>query len=310
MRNLPSLKQLEYFVALADSHSFSSAAESVGISQPSLSIQLANLEKRCGQVLVERNRHGPILTPAGREVLVRARGILTEVRNLMDHFDAAQSGSSSKVRFGVSATLGPYLLPHVVARLQTHMPDLNLYIREGTPEALVKGLKCGDFDVILLQFPVRGEFETIRMFREPLELVVARDHPFVEQRRVPRSALEGATVLSLGPAYVLHQQVVELCERLGARISSDYEGDSLDAIRLMVGMGMGVAFMPNLYVRAKIGTEDPDVVTVPIEGPRLSRSIGIARRAGSLRETLPHLIKAINAVTREVFTGIIIPDVG
>lgn len=310
MRDLPTLKQLEYFVALADTGSFKSAAEHCGVSQPSLSIQLANLEKRFGQVLVERSRPGVILTPAGREVLERARGILAATQNLVDHFEASRSGLSGKIRFGASATLGPYLLPHVIARLHARHPDLSLYIREGTPDVLVQGLGRGDFDLILVQLPVRGDFETIRLFREPLELVVARDHPFATQGRVPRSALKGATVLSLGPAYALRQQVADLCEALGARLRSDYEGNSLDAIRLMAGMGMGLAFLPALYVRSEISAEDSDVVVVPIEGPRILRSVGLVMRLGSGGEAAPRIARIIHTVAREVFEGTLIHEAG
>lgn len=310
MRDLPTLKQLEYFVALADTGSFKSAAEHCGVSQPSLSIQLANLEKRFGQVLVERSRPGVILTPAGREVLERARGILAATQNLVDHFEASRSGLSGKIRFGASATLGPYLLPHVIARLHARHPDLSLYIREGTPDLLVQGLGRGDFDLILVQLPVRGDFETIRLFREPLELVVARDHPFATQGRVPRSALKGATVLSLGPAYALRQQVADLCEALGARLRSDYEGNSLDAIRLMAGMGMGLAFLPALYVRSEISAEDSDVVVVPIEGPRILRSVGLVMRLGSGGEAAPRIARIIHTVAREVFEGTLILEAG
>lgn len=310
MRDLPTLKQLEYFVALADTGSFKSAAEHCGVSQPSLSIQLANLEKRFGQILVERSRPGVILTPAGREVLERARGILAATQNLVDHFEASRSGLSGKIRFGASATLGPYLLPHVIARLHARHPDLSLYIREGTPDVLVQGLGRGDFDLILVQLPVRGDFETIRLFREPLELVVARDHPFATQGCVPRSALKGATVLSLGPAYALRQQVADLCEALGARLRSDYEGNSLDAIRLMAGMGMGLAFLPALYVRSEIGAEDSDVVVVPIEGPRILRSVGLVMRLGSGGEAAPRIARIIHTVAREVFEGTLILEAG
>lgn len=221
MRNLPSLKQLEYFVALADTGSFKGAAELCGVTQPSLSIQLASLEKRLGQTLVERARPGVILTPAGRDVCARARDILDATQALVNHFEVARTGMSGTIRFGASGTLGPYVLPHVIARLHARHPDLNLYIREGTPEALAQGLAAGDFDMILVQLPIRGDVETIRLFREPLELVVARDHPFTALARVPRVALQGAMVLTLGPAYALRQQVSDICDLYGARLRLD-----------------------------------------------------------------------------------------
>jgi LysR family hydrogen peroxide-inducible transcriptional activator len=306
MRDLPSLKQLDYFVALAETGNFRAAAEKCRVSQPSLSIQLGNLEKRLGQVLVERARPGVILTPAGREVLDRARDILKASQNLVDRFDAPRTGLSGSVRFGASATLGPYLLPHVIARLHARHPELSLFIREGTPDELVRGLGQGEFDMILVQLPVRGDVTCYRLFREPLELVVARDHPFAEQRPLPRDALKGATVLSLGPAYALRRQVAEICEGFGARLRSDYEGTSLDAIRLMAGMAMGVAFLPALYVRSEIKADDADVVVVPLEGPRLFRSLGMVVRASTVDEAAPRIARTIQIVAQEVFAKTVV----
>jgi LysR family transcriptional regulator, hydrogen peroxide-inducible genes activator len=308
MRDLPSLKQLDYFVALAETGSFRAAAEHCGVSQPSLSIQLGNLEKRLGQTLVERSRPGVILTPAGREVHERARAILEAAQNLVNRFEAPRSGLTGTIRFGASATLGPDLLPHVIARLHARHPDLNLYIREGLPDLLVQGLGRGEYDMILVQLPVRGDVTAIRLFREPLELVVARDHPFAAETRLPRTALKGATVLTLGPSYALRQQVAEICEIHGARLRSDYEGTSLDAIRLMAGMG--VAFLPALYVRSEIRAEDADVAVVPLEGPRILRSVGLVMRAGSADEAAPRIARLIQTVAREVFAGTLILEGG
>lgn len=306
MRDLPSLKQLDYFLALAETGSFRAAAEKCRVSQPSLSIQLANLEKRLGHVLVERARPGVILTPAGREVLERARDILKAAQNLVDRFEAPRVGLSGSVRFGASATLGPYLLPHVIARLHASHPDLALYIREGTPDDLVRGLAQGDFDMILVQLPVRGDVRSYRLFREPLELVVARDHPFAQTAPLPREALRGANVLTLGPAYALRRQVAEICEVLGARLRSDYEGNTLDAIRLMTGMAMGVAFLPALYVRSEIKADHADVVVVPLEGPRLFRSVGVVVRESHADEAAPRIARTIQIVAQEIFARILV----
>jgi LysR family hydrogen peroxide-inducible transcriptional activator len=306
MPDLPSLKQLEYFVALAETGSFRRAAQQCGISQPSLSVQLASLENRLGQRLVERSRSGVILTAAGREAHMRARAILEEATALVNRFEAQRTGLVGSIRFGASTTLGPYLLPHVIARLHARHPELRLYIREEAPEALVAGLLAGDFDMILVQLPVRGDVTPIRLFREPLELVAARDHPFTRFERLPRTELAGQTVLALGPAYSLRQQVLDLCQTLGAQIRADYEGTSLDAIRLMAGMGMGLAFLPALYVRSEIKAEDKDVAVIPLEGPRILRSVGLVTRTGSSDEAAPRIARLIQTVAREVFAGVLI----
>lgn len=306
MRDLPSLRQLEYFVALVEAGSFKVAADHCGISQPSLSVQLATLEKRLGQRLVERGRAGVIPTLAGREVHERARAILDAAQALVNRFDLPRTGLSGTIRFGASGTLGPYLLPHVIARLHARHPELQLFIREAPPEALAAGLARGDFDMILVQLPVRGDVAPIRLFREPLEVVVARDHPFAGRARIPREELRGQTVLALGPAFALRQQVADLCESLGARLRTDYEGTSLDAIRLMAGMGMGIAFLPALYVRSEVGPDDRDVAVVSLDGPRILRSVGLVTRADSSDDTAPRIARLIQSVAREVFAGTLV----
>ena len=310
MRDAPTLRQLEYFVALAETGSFRGAAAQCDISQPSLSIQLGNLEKRLGQTLVERSRPGVILTPAGREVFERARSILAAMRDLLDRFEAPNRGLSGSIRFGSSATLGPFVLPHVIARLHARHPDLSLFIREAAPDDLADGLTQGEFDMILVQLPARNATTTIRLFREPLDLVVARDHPFAAMSRVPRDALAGQTVLSLGQGFALRDQVADICRQYGARTRADYEGTSLHALRLMAGMGMGIAFLPALYVRSEIRPDDADVAVVPLEGPRILRSVGLVTRAASLDEAAPRIADAIQAVARDVFAGTLILEAG
>ena len=308
MRDLPSLRQLEYFVALVDTGSFKAAAEHCGISQPSLSVQLATLEKRLGQRLVERTRAGVVPTVAGRDVCDRARSILDAAQSLVNRFDLPRNGLSGTIRFGASGTLGPYLLPHVIARLHARHPDLQLFIREAAPEALMSGLSRGDYDMILVQLPVRGDVTPIRLFREPLQIVVARDHPFAGRDRIRREELHGQTVLALGPSFGLRQQVMDLCETLGARLRTDYEGNSLDAIRLMTGMGMGIAFLPALYIRSEIGPDDRDVAVVPLEGPRILRSVGLVIRSHSAEEAAPLIASVIQSVAREVFAGTLVHE--
>lgn len=305
MTDLPTLKQLEYFVALAEAGSFRAAAERCGISQPSLSVQLAELERRLGQTLVERRRSGVILTAAGREAHERAVAILDGARHLVARLAARSDGMTGTVRLAASPTLGPYLLPPAIARLHAAHPELKLVIREAPPDVLASGLVRGEYDMALLQLPVRGELAVQRLFREPLELVVAADHPLATRGHATRADLAGETVLSLGPGFTLGQQVAELSVALGARLRTDYEGTSLDALRQMAGMGMGLAFLPAIYVRSAISPAARDVVVVPLEGPRLLRSVGLVNRGAAPSEPAMRLARILQSVAREVFPGLL-----
>ncbi len=308
MHDLPSLKQIGYFLALAETGNFRQAADKCGISQPSMSVQLSNLEKRLKVKLVERGRAKVVLTPAGREAEARGRVLIDAARNLVDWFDARGDGLGGAIRLGASTTLGPYLLPHVIARLHAEHPHLNLFVEEAPPRTLIEDLAQGRHDIVLAQLPVgAGDFTVLRLFREPLELVVARDHPFVTRARVTGADLAGLTVLALGPGYPLRQQVEEICTEVGARLRGDYQGTSLDALRLMAGMGMGIAFLPALYVRSEIREGDLDVQVVRLERPRPLRSVGLVTRSGTEgSEVYARIASLIQAVARSVFGGTLI----
>ena len=279
---LPSIRQLRYFVSLAETRHFRRAAEAMGVSQPSLSLQIANLEALLGTPLVERGRGPVTLTPAGREVLTLARRTLDDAQEIVDVTAAMRGGLSGTIRLGVSPSLGPYLLPRLVGPLHRTFPDLRLYIRERPPRQLREELLDGTHDMILSQLPIQGaDLHVRRLFSEPLLLVVAPDHPLAARTSVTPPDLAGLEVLSLGPDFVLHDQIVAICAEHGAEIVRDYEGTSLDALRQMVAMGMGVSFMPRLYITSEVDPRERAVVSLPLARGGFSRSIGLVWRRGS-----------------------------
>ena len=302
-----TLRQLRYLIALDDAKHYRRAAERCGISQPSLSAQVQNIEGALGVQLVERSRSGVALTPVGREVAERARRILDDVQGIVDFTAGAQRGLVGTIRLGAKPTLGPYLLPHVVAKLHRQHPELNLYVREGAPRELEHELSRGIHDVILAQLPVTGsELITQRMFREPLYLAVAADHPLASKTDVVTADLEGLQVLSLSPSYHLHDQINALCQEFGATLLRDYEGTSLDALRQMVGMGMGVTFLPALYVRSEIPSRS-EVVVKPLTGKSVTRSVGLVwRKSAGRAAAYKQIAEVMRDVVAQKFKNLII----
>jgi len=280
---MPTLKQLRYLVAVADTLHFRRAAEAAHVSQPTLSGQLQELEERLGVRLVERSRARVLLTPAGKEIVARARVVLQDVQEIMDMAQHGHRLFGGILRLGVIPTLGPYLLPHILPELHAAYPDLKLYVREGMPAALLQVLEEGSLDLLLFPLPVVGKnLNSARLFREPLVIAAARDHRLARKPYVERSDLQGETVLALERGHRLHDQVRELCEEFGAEISLDFEGTSLDTLRQMVGMGMGLAFLPALYVRSEI-PGDGDVIIRPMRPRPPTRIIGTIWRRHSVQ---------------------------
>ncbi len=279
MKTLPSMRQLRYLVALSEARHFRKAAEAMGISQPSLSLQISNFEDMLGVRLVERGRGPVTLTPEGREIVSRAARIVDEARGIMDLTASLQTGLTGTIRLGTTQTIGPYLMPFVVERLHAKYPDLRLYIREVAPRDLRGELLAGSLDVILTQLPEGGaDLTTRRLFREPLLLAMPDDHVLAEKTEVTEADLADLNVLSLGPDYAMHAQIAALCHQYGGMIARDYEGTSLDAIRQMVGMGMGVAFLPRLYARSEIDSRSSNVIVRPFRRSSIMRSIGLVWR--------------------------------
>ncbi|MBF9045949.1 LysR family transcriptional regulator [Rhodobacterales bacterium LSUCC0031] len=277
-----TLRQMRYLIALEETGHFREAAESCGISQPSLSVQIKTMEDALGLILVERGR-GPVrLTLAGREVARRARDILHAAQGILDLSVTLKSGLGGTIKLGTSATLGPYLMPHVVSDLRVSHPDLRLYIREAAPRDLQRELHDGVHDLILTQLPVSGAtLSQARLFREPLAVALPAEHPLAARETLEYSDLNDKIVLSLSPAYALYDMISALCVETGAHLSREYEGTSLDALRQMVAMNMGLTFLPALYVESEIQGRARDVVVRPFRGRRFARSIGLVWRSSS-----------------------------
>ncbi len=307
MDQLPTIKQLRYFVALAEAGHYRKAAERVGISQPSLSLQIANLEQLLKLTLVERGRAGAVLTPEGRETLTRARRILDETQALADISEHMQSGLAGTIRLGASPTLGPYLLPNVVRRLHEIYPSLRLIIRDGAPRDLMDDLLSGTHDLILTQLPVQStDLAVTRLFREPLRLAAAPDHPLAAKGSAHDADLNGESLLALSSRFTLHSQMADLATDVGAILRQDYEGTSLDALRQMVAMNMGVTFLPALYMQSEVASQGGDVTAIEFRKGRLTRSIGIAwRKSSGHHAGFKTFADLVRTVAREKFGDIL-----
>ncbi|WDI32197.1 LysR substrate-binding domain-containing protein [Hyphococcus flavus] len=297
-----TLKQLQCLLAVEEASHFRRAAERLEMTQPSLSAQFQNLEEALGVRLAERSRSGVALTPVGREIALRARRVMDETQGIADFAAGAQSGLVGVIRLGAKPTLGPYLLPHVVAALHRSHKDLRLYVRESEPRHLEDELGRGVHDVILTQLPAAStEHVGEPLFGEPLYLALARDHPLAKEDGISVSALKGLEILTVNPSYHLYDQVASLCETFGAKLVRDYEGTSLDALRLMVGMGMGAAFLPSLYIHSEI-TARSEVVVKKLKGRAVTRSVGLVwRKSAGRAEAYRQIADIVRTVVQKKF---------
>ena len=290
---MPTLKQLRYLIALDDTRHFGRAAERCRVTQPTLSAQLLELERRLGASLLERRRQGVLFTGLGQEIVARARIVVREADNLVDF--ARQRGAAlyGTLKIGALPTLGPYLLPLILPQLHKSYPELRLLVQEGRTERLYERLDDGHLDALLIALPApRGDFATARLFSETLQVILPVDHPLAAKDKLSESDLRGQSVLAIETGYHLRDQVEQLCKMFGAHLLDDFEGTSLDTIRLMVGMGAGLSFLPALYVRSET-PKDPQVVVRPLQPRPPRRLAGLVWRQGSSQDSEFRIIAAV-----------------
>lgn len=289
-----SFRQLQYLVSVADLQHFRRAAIQLNVSQPTLSLQLQKLEDQLGVKLVERG-HGPVrLTPIGREIVSRARKLLLDMNDLEACARRGAGELIGTIRLGVSPTIGPYLLPGIVGVLKQSMPELRLHIREGIPSEQTLELRSGALDMMLTPIAAGGgDLHVEALFQEQLYLVAPPEHPLSQMPSLTRADLLGSQVLSIDPRYPFHQQTREICNDLGLEMLGDYEGTSLDSLCQMCASGIGLAILPELYLRSEVGGKN---VVAPLEIADWSGSRSVAalwRRNSVYSENYRKIVEVI-----------------
>lgn len=282
---MPSIQQLRYLVSLTETRHFRRAADACHVTQPTLSAQLKELERKLGVTLVERSRSHVIVTPTGAAVAAIARRILRELDEIRAVSASGRATLESTIRIGVVPTLGSYFLPLIVPDLHALYPRLGLYLREGLPQRLLRSLEEGALDLLFFPMPVNvADLESRSLFREPIHVAVPVDHRLASEAAISRHMLAGETILALEPEHRLYDEVRAICEDAGAELSHDYEGTSLDTLRQMVAMGMGLSLLPALYVKSEVAREEL-VVARPFSHRAPTRTIGMVWRRGTVRGT-------------------------
>ncbi|HTQ98662.1 MAG TPA: hydrogen peroxide-inducible genes activator [Candidatus Acidoferrum sp.] len=307
MSKRPSIKQLEYFVTVARASSFHGAADQLGVTQPALTIQIAALEKLLGVQLFDRSRAGTLLSPAGREMLPLAREILDQYQQLADLGEQSGHEMAGNYRMGVSPTIGPYLLPRVLPVLHQRFPHLKLHIQEDVPRKLEQGLDSGTFDLILTVLPVNAGSNRVRpLFTETIKAVFRTDHVLAKKQKIRGRDLHLQGVLDIDETHHLHRQLVTLCDKYGAKLLYQQEANTLSAMRLMAMLGMGIAFLPELFLQAELNQSE-DLKAVSLEDEELTRThIAMWRKNASSRHLFQKLSYEIKAIALEQFGSVLV----
>ena len=285
MIDRPTLRQLEYVVAVADERNFHRAAEVSFVTQPALSTQILQLESRLGLKLFERDRRKVLVTAAGEDFVARARAVLAAVDEMTEAVHAFQNPLCGRLRMGVIPTIAPYLLPQAMAAIRDLHPKLQLLVREGQTPDLVRLVLEGKLDVALLALEADlGSLETMSLFSDPFVLAMPAGHALAGKRLISESDLAGEEVLLLEEGHCLRDQAWTLCDGAGATEAGDFRATSLGTLVQMVAGGIGLTLLPEMAVSVEAGATN-DLVVRSFRKPAPYRTIAFAWRPTSARKT-------------------------
>jgi LysR family hydrogen peroxide-inducible transcriptional activator len=280
---LPTIKQLQYLVALHEHGHFGHAAEACYVSQSTLSAGIRELESLLGVTLVERSRRVVRFTPLGNNVVAKAHRLLREAEELTDLVQSAGKPLSGELRMSVIPTIAPFLLPRILPRLRKERPQLKLFLREEPSAAAIESLHHGRADCVLLALPFpTGEVESEVIGKDKLFVAFPENDPRDPPAEILPSAINEGRLLLLEDGHCLKDHALAACNRPELRASATMIGTSLHTLVQMVDNGLGVTMLPEMAVEAGIlnGTH---VVARPLKAVNASREIALVWRKNSPR---------------------------
>ena len=275
-----TLRQLRYFDALARHLNFGRAAAESAVTQPALSMQIADLEAKLGAALVDRTQQRTALTETGERVAKRVQRVLGEIRDLAEEAQSHHQHTISLLKFGVIPSVAPYVMPRLLPYLRYAHPELRLHLRETLTRSLVSELLDGSLDLVLLALPIEEiGIETLALFEDPFLLAVPKDHPAEKTPAKVEEIIARENLLLLEEGHCLREQALSYCGLRQNQTLNTLGVSSISTIVQMVGIGYGVTLLPELA--AAVELQHSNVTLVRFAPPAPHRVIGLAWRENS-----------------------------
>lgn len=280
--NLPTVKQLRYYVALEEKEHFGRAAETCFVSQSAFSVAIRELETLVETQLVDRTNRNVTITAVGREVAAQARLVLKDLETLTEIARGNRAPLSGKLQLGVIPTIAPFLLPKVLPTLRQCFPAMELYLREETTHRIYQKLMDGELDLILLALPYElRNIESMTLFHDRFRLACHRSTRLIDPYHYRHEDLNSETILLLEDGHCLRDHALSACRIRGLDKVSRFSASSLLTLIEMVDADLGITFLPEIALGSPMLT-GTGVITVPLEGEGY-RQIALAWRQGSAR---------------------------
>ena len=281
-----TLNELRYVVAVAQTQHFSKAAESCHVSQPSLSIAVRKLEEELGITIFQRGKRQVEITPEGEAVVEQAQKVIEEAEKLSYLKSLQKSPLEGVLKIGAIFTIGPYLFPSLIPYMRSHYPEMPLHIDEDYTENLRKKLLKAEIDIAVLALPFSDPaIETLEVYDEDFMPLFYEGHPFTKMSKVKVEDITSNELLMLGKGNCFRDQVIAACPGCQSPSASNDDwvvGSSLETIRHMVAMKLGITVMPVTALAKQ--ADYPGLDSRPFTEPAPKRRVILAWRSSFPRK--------------------------
>ena len=282
MIRTPTLKQLQYFLALTETGHFGRAAERCFVSQSAFSNAIRELESGLGAELVDRTNRNVTITATGQEVAVQAELVMRDVETLVESARGPAEPLSGELRLGVIPTIAPFVLPATLPRLRKRYPDLELLLAEDQTERIYQRLMAGELDVLLLALPweMRG-VEELPLYRDQFCLACRDGTKRVDPENYRFTRLDAESILLLEDGHCLRDHALAACRIRGTEKVRRFGASSLLTLIEMVDADLGITFLPEMAQGSTL-LRNTRVRLWPLSESSY-RTIGLVWRKGSRR---------------------------
>ena len=264
----PTLKNLQYLIALKKTNHFSKAASECFVSPSTFSAGISKLEQDLETLLVERDNKNVAFTPIGRRIVNQAMSVMTEMTTLIE--TAKLDFFESEVTIGVIPTISTYILPNFLSNLEKNHPKLKASFREDTSDNLLKQLEKATIDFAIFAFPYElpNYIEDFQVFRDSIY--------FIKHKNRNNKIIEDGSLLMLEQGHCLRSHILQSNEISNKHISN-FSCTSISTLVAMVDMNIGVSFLPKMAI--DYGTLDnyPNI-TLDKNSIKSNRDIGVIYR--------------------------------
>ena len=239
------IHQLMYFVAVAETGSFSRAAERCNVAQPSLSQQIMKLEAEIGEPLFERLKRRTVLTQAGTRLLPRATAILAELYDIKRSVGQDTEAGRGLLSVGFIPTIAPFVLPGVIRHFSHAFPHTRLDVHEKLTEEIVRDLIDGRLDVGITSMPIHNRLiRTQELLTEPLLVASSRTHELIQRAAIDVQELDDFPFIALSEVHCLGDQVQSFCYQQRLDLQIVCHTAQLSTLHNCIAMGLGVSLVP------------------------------------------------------------------